>query len=68
MNIQYYRDRHGNRIGHSIPIGIIEVGYLKNGQRVGYYDPRVDVTYTPCGSRVGFGNLLVGLIMRQSCS
>ena len=62
----YFRNAAGSRIGYTRRVGPKIVGYLMNGSRVGYYYPPMDITYSPGGSRVGYGNLLGALILENA--
>lgn len=59
---QVLRDKSGNRLGEIRPTGALLVAYGRSGQRLGYYNPAVNVTYDPQGRRIGIGNYLSGLI------
>lgn len=62
---QVLRDRAGRRLGDIRPIGGMLVAYGRSGERLGYYNPQVNVTYGVHGRRVGIGNFLAGLIINE---
>lgn len=64
--LHYYRNAAGTKIGYTRQLGPHIYGYLMNGARVAYYWPQLDITYLPGGERVGYGNMLPGLILQAA--
>lgn len=64
--LHFYRDAAGTKIGFTRQVGPHIVGYLMNGSRVAYYWPQLDITYRPDGARIGYGNMVPGLILQAA--
>jgi len=57
---EYLKDKHGRIIGVIRTQSNIKTIYEFTGKRLGFYDGKC--TYTPTGTIVGYGNLLVWFI------
>jgi len=63
MATQILRDRSGNTIGKIIEFGNKLFIYDVKGNRLGQYDPKINVTFDASGNRIGVGNLLTMLLV-----
>lgn len=63
MSYQTIKDAKGKVIGRiwTSGFGVQELKDSK-GKKLGYYDPRTDITKTSNGRKVGKGNLLMTLL------
>ena len=62
MADQFVRDRSGNMIGKITEFGGKLWIYDARGNRLGQYDPKINVTFDASGNRIGTGNLLTTLL------
>ena len=62
MAIEFLRDKSGNLIGQIQEIGGKLYIFDSGGNRLGHYDPNINVTFDASGNRVGTGNLLTTLL------
>lgn len=62
MADQFLRDRSGNMIGRITEFGGKLWIYDARGNRLGQYDPKINVTFDASGNRIGTGNLLTTLL------
>ena len=60
------RDRNSNRIGSIVDKGSQQIARDKNGNTLGYFDPKKNVTNDRFGNRVCEGNALSALIMKAA--
>jgi hypothetical protein len=58
------RDRNSNRIGSIVYNGDQQVARDKNGNTLGYFDSKKNVTSDRFGNRICEGNALSALIMK----
>jgi len=62
MATQFLRDRSGNMLGNIQEIGGKLYIFDYRGNRLGQYDPRINVTFDVSGNRIGTGNQLTRLL------
>lgn len=62
MATQFLRDRSGNTLGSIQEMGGKLILFDARGNRLGQYDPKINVTFDASGNRIGTGNLLTTLL------
>lgn len=62
MTDQFIRDRAGNSMGKITEFGGKFWIHDARGNRLGQYDPKINVTFDANGNRIGTGNLLTTLL------
>ena len=60
------RDRNSNRIGSIVESGGRQIARDKNGNTLGYFDPKKNVTSDMNSNRICEGNALSALIMNAA--
>jgi hypothetical protein len=60
------RDRNSNRIGSIVESGGRQIARDKNGNTLGYYDLKKNVTSDRFGNRICEGNALSALVMKAA--